>query len=157
MRASFWWGWLTATGVVFAVFWALLYALGVDPRPGPLLLLVALVMAVLALVNINLVSDGPSWDVHSSQPVTEPGQDARLGMYTRALSGHLDAKTVDPVLRDRLADLAAARLRQRHGVGLRDPAARDLLGREVADLLTGPPRRLGRGEIETAVRRIEGL
>ena len=61
------------------------------------------------------------------------------------------------MLRDRLADLAAARLRQRHGVGLRDPAARDLLGSEVADLLTGPPRRLGRGEIETAVRRIEGL
>jgi hypothetical protein len=89
--------------------------------------------------------------------VTEPGQDARLAMYTRALSGHLDARTVDPVLRDRLADLAAARLRQRHGVGLRDPAAEDLLGSEVADLLTGPPRRLARGEIETAVRRIEGL
>jgi hypothetical protein len=157
VRASFWWGWLTATAVVFAVFWALLHALGVDPRPGPLLLLVGLVMAVLALVNINLTADGPSWDVHSSQPVTEPGQDARLAMYTRALSGHLDAKTVDPVLRDRLADLAAARLRQRHGVGLRDPAAEDLLGSEVADLLTGPPRRLARGEIETAVRRIEGL
>jgi len=157
VRASFWWGWLTATAVVFGVFWALLYALGVDPRPGPLLLLVALVMAVLALVNINVTSDGPSWEVHPSQPVNEPGQDARLAMYTRVISGHLDARTIDPGLRDRLAELASARLRQRHGVGLRDPVATDLLGREVADLLTGPARRLARAEIETAVRRIEGL
>jgi hypothetical protein len=157
VRARFWWRWLAATAVVYAVFWLLLYGLDVDPRPGPLLLLVALVMAVLALVNINLTSDGPSWEVHPSQPVTEPGQDARLGMYVRVISGHLDAKTLDPALRDRLADLATARLRQRHGLGLREPAATALLGHEVADLLTGPPRRLARREIEAAVRSIEGL
>jgi hypothetical protein len=157
VRSGFWWRWLAATAVVYAVFWVLLYALDLDPRPGPLLLLVALVMAVFALVNINVTSAGPSWEVHPSQPVNEPGQDARLAMYTRVLSGHLDAKGVDPGLRDRLAELASARLRQRHGVGLRDPAATDLLGSQVADLLTGPPRRLARGEIETAVRRIEGL
>ena len=157
MRTRFWWGWLAATAVVYGAIWLMLTGLDTQPRPGPLLLLVALVMAVLALVNINVTGDGPSWEVHPSQPVTEPGQDARLGMYTRVISGHLDAKTIDPALRDRLADLASALLRQRHGLGLHEPAATELLGREVADLLTGPPRRLSRGEIEAAVRTIEGL
>ena len=131
--------------------------LDVDPRPGPVLLLVALVTAVLALVNINLVAGGPDWEVHSSRPVNEPGQDARLGMYLRVIGDHLDAKVPDAGLRDRLAALATSRLRQRHGIGLRDPGATDLLGPEVTDILTGPPRRLSRGEIEDAVRRIEGL
>ncbi len=157
MRARFWWGWLAATAVVYGAIWLMLTGLDTQPRPGPLLLLVALVMAVLALVNISVTGDGPSWEVHPSQPVTEPGQDARLGMYTRVISGHLDAKTIDPALRDRLADLASALLQQRHGLGLHEPAATALLGREVADLLTGPPRRLSRGEVEAAVRTIEGL
>ena len=157
MRARFWWRWLAATAVVYGAVWLMLTGLDTQPRPGPLLLLVALVMAVLALVNINLTSDGPSWEVHPSQPLTEPGQDARLGMYVRVIGGHLDAKTVDPSLRDRLADLASAQLGQRHGLRLHDPAAADLLGREVADLLTGPPRRLARGEVEAAVRSIERL
>jgi hypothetical protein len=157
VRARFWWRWLAATAVVYGVIWLMLTGLDTRPRPGPLLLLVALVMAVLAVVNINMMSDGPSWEVHPSQPLTEPGQDARLGMYVRVIGGHLDAKTVDPSLRDRLADLASAQLRQRHGLALRDPAATDLLGREVVDLLTGPPRRLARGEVEAAVRSIERL
>jgi hypothetical protein len=157
MTGRFWWHWLAATAVVFGAVWALLTVVDVDPRPGPLLLLVSLVMAVLALVNLNVSSEAPSWEVHSSQPVSEPGQDARLAMYVRVIGGHLDARAPDPALRDRLADLAGARLRQRHGVGLHDPAATELLGPQVTGLLTGPPRRLGRGEIEDAVRRIEGL
>ena len=82
MRTRFWWGWLAATAVVYGAIWLMLTGLDTQPRPGPLLLLVALVMAVLALVNISVTGDGPSWEVHPSQPVTEPGQDARLGMYT---------------------------------------------------------------------------
>jgi hypothetical protein len=157
MRARFWWGWLAATAVAYGAMWLMLTGLDTEPRPGPLLLLVALVMAVLALVNINATADGPSWEVQPSQPVTEPGQDARLGMYARVISGHLDAKTVDPALRDRLADLASAQLRQRHDLGLREPAAAELLGRDVTDMLTGPPRRLSAGEVEAAVRSIERL
>lgn len=157
MTARFWWRWLAATAAVFAAMWVLLSVVDVDPRPVPLLLLVALVMAVLALVNINVTVEMPSWEVHSAQPITEPGQDARLAMYVRVIAGHLDAKVLDPSLRDRLSELARARLRQRHGVGLHDPLATDLLGPQVHDLLTGPPRRLARGEIEDAVRRIEGL
>jgi len=157
VTARFWRRWLAATAAVYALMWVLLTTVDVDPRPFPLLLLVALVMAVMALVNLNATADGPSWEVHSSQPVIEPGQDLRLGMYVRVISGHLDARDPDTSLRDRLSELAAARLRQRHGVGLRDRQAAELLGPQVVDLLTGTPRRLGRGEIEDVVRRIEGL
>ena len=153
----FWWRWLVATAAVFGAAWALLVGLDTGPRPGRLLLLVTLLMAVLALVNVSMVGDGPDWTVDTAQPVTAPGQDTRLGMYTRVLAGHLDARLSDPTLRDRLADLADRRLRQRHGLTLRDARAADLLGREVADILTGPARRLSRGEIETCVARIEEL
>jgi hypothetical protein len=63
----------------------------------------------------------------------------------------------DATLRDRLAALADRRLRQRHALRLRDPAATDLLGAETATILTGEPRRLAREQIEDCVRRIEGL
>jgi hypothetical protein len=154
---GFWWRWLAATALVFGLAWLLLTGLDVGPRPGHLLLLVALGMVVLALVNLSVVSEGPDWSVDTVQPVVAPGQDTRLAMYSRVIGGHLDSRDVDPVLRDRLAALAAVRLRQRHGLGMHDPAAADLLGREVADILTGPPRRLSRAQIEACVRTIEEL
>jgi hypothetical protein len=153
----FWWRWLLATAVVFGAAWVLLAALDTGPRPGRLLLLVTVLMAVLALVNVSMVGDGPDWTVDTAQPVAAPGQDTRLGMYARVIAGHLDARQSDPTLRDRLADLADRRLRQRHGLTLRDAGTADLLGPDVADILTGPARRLSRREIETCVARIEEL
>ena len=155
--SRFWWGWLAATVAAYAVIWALMIAVDVDPRPERLLLLVALLTSVLALVNLNVVSDVPDWEVHSAAPVTAPGQDARLGMWLRVVGGHLDSRHTDPALRDRLAELATARLRQRHGLDLRDPAATALLTDTVARILTDPPRSLSRTEIETCVRRIEEI
>jgi hypothetical protein len=157
MRARFWWGWLAATAFAYGAMWLMLTGLDTEPRPGPLLLLVALVMAVLALANVSVVSEGPDWTVDSIQSIAPPGQDTRLGMYTRVISGHLDARRLDPSLRDRLADLADRRLRQRRGIGLRDPGAVDALGDDVSAILTGAPRRLSRAEIETCVRTIEEL
>jgi len=157
----FWIGWLVATGVVYGVLWALLVALDTDPRPERLLLLVTLATAVLALANLAARTDSADWEVHSVGSVTPPGQDPRLGMYTRVIAGHLDARTTDPALRDRLAALAGRRLRQRHGIDLWDPADTPqvdrLVGAEVREVLVGPPRHLGRAEIETCVRMIEGL
>jgi hypothetical protein len=153
----FWWRWLATTALVFGAAWALLVGLDTGPRPGRLLLLVALLMAVLALVTVSTVGDGPEWTVHTTQPVAEPGQDVRLGMYARVIAGHLDARQVDTTLRDRLADLADRRLRQRHGLTLRDPGTADLLGLEVAEILTGPARRLTRRQIESCVAGIEAL
>jgi hypothetical protein len=153
----FWWRWLAATSVVFGAAWLLLAALDTGPRPWRLLLLVGLLMAVLALANLSVISDGPDWSVDTVHPVSPPGQDTRLGMYTRVISGHLDARQSDQGLRDRFADLADRRLRQRHGLGLRDPGAEHVLGADVTGILTGPARRLTRTEIETCVRRIEEL
>jgi hypothetical protein len=153
----FWWGWIAATVAVYVGFWALLKVADIAPRPGPLLLLVALAMSVLALVNLSVDVNGASWDVQSSQSVTEPGQDSRLGMYVRTLTGHLDSRTPDTGLRDRLASLAAGRLAQRRRLGLYDPAAAAVLGPEVTAILTGPARRLSRSEIETCVRSIEQI
>jgi hypothetical protein len=155
--ARFWWGWLTATVLTYVVIWVLMVSVDVDPRPERLLLLVALLTAVLALVNISVVSDPSDWDVHSVHPVTAPGQDVRLGMWVRVIGDHLNSRYTDAALRDRLAELAAARLRQRHGLDLRDQAATTLLGADVARILTDPARSLSRTEIETCVRRIEEL
>jgi hypothetical protein len=155
--SGFWWRWAAVTAAVFGAAWLLLVALDVGPRPERLLLLVVVAMAVLALVNVSVVSEGPDWSVDTVQPVIAPGQDTRLAMYSRVISGHLDSRDVDATLRDRLAALAGVRLRQRHGIGLQDPDARILLGAEVADILTGPPRRLSRGQIESCVRQIEEL
>jgi hypothetical protein len=155
--SGYWWRWLALTLGAFGGTWVLMSAFDVGVRPGRLLLLVAVVMAVLALANISVVGDGPDWSVDSIQPVSPPGQDTRLGMYTRVISGHLDARQLDPALRDRFADLADRLLRQRHGIGLREPGAADLLGVEVAGILTGPPRRLSRAEIDRCVTTIEEL
>jgi hypothetical protein len=155
--SGYWWRWLTVTGLAFGGTWVLMATFDVGVRPGRLLLLIAVVMAVLALANVSVVGDGPDWSVDSIQSVTPPGQDTRLGMYTRVISGHLDARQLDPALRDRFADLADRLLRQRHGIGLHDPGATHLLGEEVAAILTGPPRRLSRAEIDRCVTTIEEL
>jgi len=60
-------------------------------------------------------------------------------------------------LRDRLAAVADLRLEQRHSVRLGDPGADELLGPELNAVLSGPPRRLSRDEIDRCVTRIEEL
>ena len=156
-NGSFWWRWLVGTAALFGLVWGLLAVLDTDPRPERVLLLVVLATSVVALVTLGLVSDGPDWNVYSIQSDTPPGQDTRLGMYTRVIAGHLDARLVDSGLRDRFADLADRRLRQRHGLGLHDPGAAALLGDESYKILTGPARRLSRDEIARCVGRIEEL
>jgi hypothetical protein len=154
---KFWWRWLLATALLFGAVIGILELNDSTWRFWPLLLLVVFVTAVFGLVHVGLVSDGPDWDVYSVQSATPAGQDARLGMYTRVIAGHLDARVPDPLLRDRFANLAERRLLQRHGVGLRDPRAAALLGDEASAILTGPPRRLSREEIDRCVRTIEEL
>jgi hypothetical protein len=155
--SRFWWRWLVATVLVLGVVIGVLEMNGSTWHFWPLLLLVGFTTSVFALVNVGTVSDPPDWSVESVQAVSASGQDSRLGMYTRAISGHLDARVPDHTLRNRLAALADRRLHQHHAIRLRDPEATDLLGAEVAAILTGPPRRLSRDEIDACVRRIEEL
>ncbi len=155
--SGFWRRWMVSTAAIFGLMWLLLDVLDTGPRPGKLLLLVTFATAVAALVAVGLVTEGPDWSVYSAQSTTPVGQDHRLGMYTRVITGHLDARLPDPGLRDRFAALADRRLRQRHGVGLHDTEAADLLGEATHRILTGPARRLSRDEIERCVREIEEL
>jgi hypothetical protein len=155
--SRFWWRWLGATGAAFGAMVGVLALNGSRWHFWPLLLLVAFATSVFALVNVGSISDGPDWTVHSTQVHSVSGQDTRLMMYTRAISGHLDARVPDHTLRDRLADLADGRLRQRHATHLHDPAAVELMGADAVAVLTGPPRRLSREEIDRCVRRIEEL
>ena len=154
---GFWRRWLISTAAVFGLMWMLLAVLDTGPRPGRLLLLVTFATAVAALVIVGLVSEGPDWDVYSAQATTPAGQDHRLAMYSRVITGHLDARAPDYGLRDRFAALADRRLRQRHGTGLHGAGAADLLGEATFRILTGPVRRLSRDEIELCVRKIEEL
>lgn len=155
--SMFWLRWLGATGLLLGAVLGVLVLNGSRWHFWPLLLLVVFTTSVLALVNVGSISDGPDWTVHSTQAPSASGQDSRLGMYTRAISGHLDARVPDHTLRDRLAALADVRLRQRHATGLRDVSATELLGADAIAILTGPPRRLSREEIDRCVRRIEEL
>ena len=155
--SRFWLRWLAATGLLLAAVIGVLLLNQSTWEFWPLLLLVAFTTSVMALVNVGTISDGPDWTVDTTQALAPAGQDSRLGMYTRAITGHLDARVPDPTLRDRLAALADRRLRQRHGFPLRDRAAADLLGDDTYAILTGAPRRLSRDEIDRCVRRIEEL
>ncbi len=155
--SRFWWRWLLATALLLGVVIGVLALMGSTWHFWPLLLLVAFSTSVMALVDTGTVNDGPDWTVDTTQAVAPAGQDSRLGMYTRAIAGHLDAREPDHTLRDRLADLADRRLRQRRGVALGHPTAAEVLGAEAVAVLTGPARRLSRAEIDRTVRRIEEL
>ena len=138
--SRFWWRWLAATLV------GVRRHLGADggastpsPARGALLLLVALVTAVLALVNVNVIADGPDWEVdthrsRSARRARTPG----WGCTPASSRGHLDAREPDPALRDRLADLAAAAAPAARRRAARPGAAATCSGAEVTELLTGP-------------------
>jgi hypothetical protein len=156
-RSRFWLWWSVATALLLGAVVGVLQLNGNTWHFWPLVLLVVFVTSVLALVNLATVTEGSDWSVGSVQALAPPGQDSRLAMYTRAIIDHLDARTPDSTLRDRLAALADRRLRQRHALHLQDAAAANLLGVEVSSILTGSPRRLTRDEIDRCVRRIEEL
>jgi hypothetical protein len=59
--------------------------------------------------------------------------------------------------RDALCRLCEERLARKHRLARTDPAARELLGDDLADLLAGPPRRIGRRRLDAYLRRIEAL
>ena len=122
-----------------------------------LALLVATCTALLGLVFDALDGGEPSWEVEVEQPSVRDSGDPRLVRYVALLEAHLSSRTADHALRDRLAVLTDQVLRQRHGLGRDDPAAAALLGPELTDVLTGPPRRLSRAQIDRCLTTIEEL
>ena len=150
--------WRLAGAVLLTVgLYVLFLVLEFEPHALPLALLVAVSVAAVGLVVDGLGTDDQSWAVEMARPATPVGQDPRFSLYLRTIESHLTTHPPEPVLRDRLGELATRRLEQRHGVRRDDPRAAELLGPDLAAGLDGPPRRLTRAEIDRCVRRIEEL
>lgn len=141
------------TIVVFVV----LTVSGAEPDPIRVALLMTVLTATAWLVLRVLRTSVPSYDVERRVEAWPRGQDAGLSSMIHALENHLTSQTPNDGLRLRLVAATEPRLRRRHGVGLSDPASRDLLGEDLHDFLTGRRRRLKRGQLRRHVERIEGL
>jgi hypothetical protein len=130
-----------------------------DYRPDlPLLALYIGVATALFTVAYQSFGDAPvGWAPQETVSMRLLGQDSGTNSAMRMLESHLTAAEPTPMLRDRLARLAEARMRQRHGFGLTDPEAKDLLGERTLGVLQGPVRRLSKADIAEAVTRIEEL
>lgn len=157
MSPQRWWWRVALAAVLFVVLSIVFVRVEFEPDIVRLGLLVALVVALVGLVLDSLPEVAPLWHVHVVRATTPPGQDRRTSLNLRILEGHLTGRTPGTALRDRLGVLADQVLRVRHDLGRDDPGAAELLGPELDRVLTEPPRRLSRAEIERCVRRIEEL
>ncbi|MCW2798249.1 hypothetical protein [Nocardioides sp.] len=157
MTPQRWWPRVAFAGVLFVALEVLFVQVQFEPDFLRLLLLVALGVALVGLVLDSLPDVAPLWQVRAVRPSTPPGQDHRTSLNLRIIEGHLTGRTPDAALRDRLAALAEQVLRVRHDVGRDEARAVELLGPELYRVLTEPPRRLSRAEIERCVQRIEEL
>lgn len=128
-----------------------------DPDPARLALVVATATALFSIAHQSMTDMPTSWLAQPGLPTRPLGQDTGTNSAMRILESHLTAADPSPLLRDRLARLAEARMRQRHGVGLADPEAAELLGQRSLDVLRGPVRRLSKNDIAQTVTRIEEL
>jgi len=150
--------WRPVAAVALAlVLYVVLALLHFDPDPLRLGLLVLVGVAAATLFVDAFDTGAGGWELQAGHWTIPAGQDQGFSAYLHAIEHHLTVDVPDGALRDRLARLAALRLEQRHGLVLGDPRADELLGPELADVLTGPPRRLSRAEIDRCVRRMEEL
>jgi hypothetical protein len=122
-----------------------------------LALVVALGVAVTGLLIDSLAEGGSPWRVEPMSTGGATATDPHLASYVRILESHLTARGADTALRNRLAALCDERLARRHALTRDDPAAQALLGPELAGVLSGPPRRLTREQIDGCLSRIEEL
>ena len=155
-RRGFWWR-LGGAAILTVVLYVVFTLMEFEPHALPLTLLVVVSVLGGGLLVDGLGVDGQSWTVEVERWATQPGQDRRFAHDLRIIESNLTARTPDPNLRDRLAELATRRLEQRHGVRRDEPRAAGLLGPDLIAVLDGPPRRLSRAEIDRCVRRIEEL
>lgn len=154
---SRWWRRALVALLSLTALGALLRLLEIDPDVVRLSLAVTLVLAVAWLVADVLGTPPAIWTTVGRHPVRPPGADPVLASYLRVLEHHEDAGHPTPALQDRLGEIARHRLAGRHGLTLTDPAARELLGPELTDALTGPVRRLRRSDLVAYLDRLEQL
>ncbi|GAA1764097.1 hypothetical protein GCM10009795_008280 [Nocardioides hankookensis] len=152
-----WWPRVAGGFAAYVGFEVLLTLLEADPDPVRLALLVATCTAILGLVVDALNGGEPSWQVDVERPSVRDSGDPRLVRYVGLIEAHQSSRTPDHTLRDRLAVLTDQVLRQRHGISRADAGADVVLGPELTDLLTGPPRRLSNAQIDRYLTIIEEL
>jgi hypothetical protein len=142
----------TAAGLTCAV----LAIVGLGPRVVPIVAMVLLAALVMGAVEDLHDDETPPWP---QPPPAAPtaGNDRQLAAYVRMLESDETAAIPGPRTREVLRRLCDERLARRHRLVRTDPAARELLGDDLADLLDGPPRRIGRRRLDAHLRRIEAL
>jgi hypothetical protein len=143
--------------VITAVTWVVATVMDFRPDIALLTLYVAVGTALFSVAYQSFGDAPTGWEPQQTVSLRPLGHDSGTNSAMRMLESHLTAADPTPMLRDRLARLAEARLRQRHGVGLADREAKDLLGEQTLGVLRGPVRRLSKKEIAQAVTRIEEL
>jgi hypothetical protein len=99
-----------------------------------LALLVAVCVAGAGLLRDSLDHASTPWAPPPAPSIVPPGSDARLAAYVRLIENMQTARAPDGTLRDRLVRLS---------------------DQQLADQLSGPPRRLSLDEIDDYLRRIE--
>jgi hypothetical protein len=152
------WAWRAAgTVALVVVLDVVLTRFDFAPDHLRLALVVALGVAVVGLVVDSLAEGGSTWPAEPMSSGGATATDPHLASYVRILESHLTARGGDAALRNRLATLCDERLARRHALARDDPAAEALLGPELVGVLSGPPRRLTREQIDGCLRRIEGL
>jgi hypothetical protein len=154
------WHWWVRIGLVVAVAGGLTVTgilLELEPEPVRVFAVVALVAALAGIVVDSVPDQLPTWKVDHVRRGDIRGRDARTAGNLWLLESHLSSRHAEPHLRDRLARLAEQNLSVRHGVAPETARARELMGPELTAVVTGPPRRLRREEIERCVTRIEQL
>ena len=137
--------------------WAAFEVSGAEPDPLRITALMTLVLATLWLAVGLLRTDLSSYAVDSAVESWPRGQDAGLSTWVHTIENHLASDDPNDGVRTQLASTVGTRLRRTHGFSLSDPRARDALGDELHDFLTGPRRGLRRGELDRHVERIEQL
>jgi hypothetical protein len=152
---------IALAAILWLVACAGAWAWGMDPRPGLLALVIAAAGGMLWLfLDISEETEPVTWARPHDDPIRVAGEDPRLSLLKRVISGHLDAKDVDDQLHRHLAAVVDERLLARHGItrSASPERAAKVLGPDLCGLLAGPPtRRLSSGQIDRLLTRIEAL
>lgn len=132
-------------------------ALGFDPEPLRVALLVLIGVALVGLVVDAISREAPLWAGAPVRPPVSAGRDAATQAFLRQLESHQDARHPDAAVRDRLRSLTGQVLLVRHGLHPDDDDARARMGPELRAVLDDPPSRLTPRQIDRLLHTIEEL
>jgi hypothetical protein len=152
-----WWRRVLTLAALVVLLYVVLVLTDFQPRPVPLVLLCLVAAAMAWTVFEVLEDDSLTWDIPIESTTWERARDPRYATYVRLIESNLTARTPDRAVQDRLAQIADRTLRLRHGLGRADPAAHELLGPDLAEVLDGPARRLPLTELDRCLTKIEEL